>query len=246
VACSGREASGAALLNSLILSAVAMGVAYYLICNFSGASNNKPPASRNNNRRSRRTFKRRNMSGGAQTSRLRSNRPNPVPVTTDLRTTKRFEVLVSSTTPTSTVSPSALISTIPGGDTLWDRVQFHRFDIYGADTHRDAAVGEGLPSITVTLDNLTTGGYLGDIPTYYSDPVGEFRRAHVGISPNTAFQQMWVDSTSTATLLTLTTQSVSTTSAYRYLVQFTCTLRSTAGAPAEASEGKVAPVPRHC
>lgn len=169
-----------------------------------------------------------------------------MPVTTDLRTTKRFEVVVTAPTATFTVTPKSLIDTVPGGSLLWDKVQFHRFDIYGNEDAGGTTGQVGYSPITVTLQNLGTGGWFGDVPTYYSDAVGTFRRAHVGISPNSAFQAQWVSAVDTEPLLTITSQrQIGVTPGGLALVQFTCTLRSTAGAPTSVSESFVQRINRH-
>jgi hypothetical protein len=203
-----------------------------------------PNNRRNNTRRGRNPRKARS-SRGPQSSRQQQNRPNPVGVATDLRTTKRFEVILTALTLSFTVTPKALIDTIPGGSALWDKVQFHRFDIYGTD--KRPALTSPMAPVTVTLNNLGTGGWFGDVPTYHSDPVGQFRRSHVGITPNAAFQSMWVTSSDTESILTITTSNIGSSSQPQaeVILQFTCTLRSTAGAPQASGVAQVTRVDGH-
>ena len=152
---------------------------------------------------------------------VRRNLPNPLPVTTDLLTQRRFEVLLTSATLTFTVSPKALIDVLPGGSALWDKVQFHTFDIFS-----DVEVGGVYTPIAATLETPSSG-YFGDHPTGFSDGVGAFRRAHVGFTPNELFRTTWIDSSDTSPLLTITAASTSGTNT-QCILQFVAVLRSTA------------------
>lgn len=158
------------------------------------------------------------------TSKITRGKPQPQPVSTDIVAQRRFEAVVTSTgTAAFTVSTKALIDTIPGTSTLWDKVRFHQLDIYSREV--DALGNYG--RVAVTLNNPASG-YFGDIPTGYNDPVGNFRRAHVGITPARLFQMTWIDSSDTSPLLTITAPGSTNSSC---LIQFSVTIRTTAGAP---------------
>lgn len=157
--------------------------------------------------------------------------PNPLPVTTDLVTQKRFEVVLTAATATFTVSPAALVATLPGNTAVWDKIQFHRFDVFSVATTSSGAYTE----LTATLENPSSG-YFGDRPTGYSDAVGTFRRAHVGFRPNSLYKATWIDTTDTSPLLTITAVPTTGTTG-TCLLQFVAVLRSSgisvSGPPAD-------------
>jgi len=170
---------------------------------------------------------------------------SPKTVNTDLRTITRAEAVIkwsgpSSTVTAGTVSIKSLIDTLPGGSTVWDVCQFKRFDVYGAQIGaRPNISSSNWPSVTVTLENTVNSNYFGDIPTFYSDAVGNSRRAHVGITPNILFQEAWLPTTRTDTVLSIVTDAINTsgsqqTVSYEVLVQFTVALRSIAGTASES------------
>lgn len=143
---------------------------------------------------------------------------------------RRFEAIVTSAGAGAfTVSPKALIDTIPGTSTLWDKFRLHAVDVYSKEA---SAIGVYSP-VTVTLENPASG-YFGDIPTGYNDPPGAFIRAHVGIVPGKLYQSTWIDSSDTSPMLTIHAASGANSSA---LVQFLVTIRTTAGNPTLVSEG---------
>ncbi len=169
----------------------------------------------------------------------------PKTVVTDLRTSTRAEAVVTWTgaggTP-GTVTVKSLIDTLPGGSTMWDVCQFKRFDIYGAQIRTGSSgTSSDWPSITVTLNNTINSNYFGDIPTFYSDAVGFSKRAHVGITPNYLFQEAWIPSSRTDTVLTIVTDPNGSTSPYTFavLVQFSVVLRSTPGTVSESVSATV-------
>lgn len=171
---------------------------------------------------------------------------SPKTVNTDLRTITRAEAVVRWTGPAGSVTAGAvtiksLIDTLPGGSTIWDVCQFKRFDIYGAQFKTlSSGASSDWPSITVTLENTINSNYFGDIPTFYSDAVGNSRRAHIGITPNVLFQEAWFPTTRTDTVLSIITDADSpgsgtgSVSGYGVLIQFTVALRSTAGTVSES------------
>lgn len=162
--------------------------------------------------------------GRDHTSKIIRGRPQPRPVSTDIVSQRRFEVVATSTgTAAFTISTKALIDTIPGTSSLWDKVRFHEFDVYSNERLNDGTYGR----VVATLNNPASG-YFGDIPTGYNDPTGNYRRAHVGIVPARLFQMTWIDSTDTSPILTITAPGTTNSSC---LVQFTVTIRTTAGAP---------------
>ena len=177
-------------------------------------------------------------------TKITRNHPSPLPVSTDLLTQKRFEVeLSSATTSTFTVSPAALIGTVPGGTALWDKVQFHKFDVWGGPPSY-ASTGSSMSPVTVTLHSPTTSGF-GDTPTGYSDPVGTARRAHIGMLPNTLFRNTWYNSNDTNVLLTITSSNNSPGTPGACVLQFTAILRSTGTSVTESSEADVSFTPHH-
>jgi hypothetical protein len=172
---------------------------------------------------------------GASNSKVFTNLlEQPLPVATDLITMRRFEAIVSTTPGGApfTVSTKALIDTLPGTSTVWDKVQFHRFDVFS----NDLTVAGQQATIAVTVTNPASG-YFGDVPTGYADPAGTARRAHVAIAMNELFRETWIDSTDTSPLLTI--KSGGTTTSASALVQFVCVLRSTAGALTGVRESEV-------
>jgi hypothetical protein len=164
-------------------------------------------------------------------TKIRRNMPNPVPVSNDLITQKRFEVILNATTTTFTVSPKALVDTITGTSSIWDKVQFHSFDVFSNVT---VSVGAGIEDnrytpISAQLENPGSG-YFGDHASAYSDAVGTFRRAHVGFTPNDLYRSTWMDSTDTSPILTITATATTGTNT-NCLLQFVAILRSTEGSP---------------
>jgi hypothetical protein len=167
---------------------------------------------------------RRTRLAGATNSRVVTNFiDQPLPVASDMVTSRRFQVNVTATgTGAFTISPKALIDALPGTSTVWDKVQFHKFDLFSAGGLTTTAF---YPSLTVTVTNPSSG-YFGDVPTGYADSVGSTRRAHVGIIMNELFKETWIDSTDTSPLLTVVCSDGTNSAA---LIQFVCILRSTAG-----------------
>lgn len=169
---------------------------------------------------------------------LRNAFPRTVP--TDLRASTRAEVIVrwsgSAGTP-GTVTIKQLADSLPGGSAVWDEIQFSRFDIYGAQLKELETVSTSdWPSITVKFDNTINSNYLGDVPTFYSDAVGNSRRAHVGFTPNHLFRQAWFPTSREDAILTLVTdQNQATAPQFAALVQFTVAVRSVAGNVASES-----------
>lgn len=134
------------------------------------------------------------------------------------------------------VSAKSLIDTIAGTSSVWDKVQFKKFYVYGvatsAGSSTTAALGEW-PSLTVTLNSSGVSGFAAsDKPSFYCDAVPGQRRAHLNITPNRLFRESWLDATNTEPLLTILTepyQSSQVPNLYACYVQFTCVLRSTVG-----------------
>jgi hypothetical protein len=153
-------------------------------------------------------------------------------------TSRRFEVIaVAAGTGAFTVSTKALVDALPGTSTVWDKVQFHRFDLFSNEPN---AIGV-YPSLVVTITNPSSA-YFGDIPTGYADAVAGSRRAHVGVVMNELFRETWIDSSDTSPLLTITSNSGINSSA---LVQFVCILRSTAGSiPGDPADEVFSPASR--
>jgi hypothetical protein len=146
-----------------------------------------------------------------------------------------------------------LVDAIPGGSDLWDRVQFHRFDVYGAQLKQTG--GEGGPSysssawpwLQVNLRNDLNGSYFGDIASFYDDAVGNSRRSHVGIIPNDLFKSAWFSSDLASPILEFSTDAKDTETAidaniYEVLIQYSCSLRSTPGVTFEPVTATVTPV----
>jgi len=187
-----------------------------------------------------------------------TDRPHPLPVTVDLTASRLHEVVVTWTGPiTSTTASSVtvkqLVDAIPGGSDLWDRVQFHRFDVYGAQLKQTG--GESGPSysssawpwLQVNLRNDLNGSYFGDVASFYDDAVGNSRRSHVGIVPNDLFRSAWFASNLASPILEFSTDAKDTEAAisaniYEVLVQYSCSLRSTPGVTFEPVTAEVTPV----
>jgi hypothetical protein len=167
-------------------------------------------------------------------SKIVTNRiAQPEPVATDLVTMRRFELIVSTTTAAPfSVSPKQLVDELPGTSTVWDKVQFHKFDIFSdcvLDTDDPMRTLEEYSPLAVTLHSIE--GQSGDVPTGYSDSVGTTRRAHVGIIPNHLYRTTWYDSSSEDALLTINCvgKTYQTGVAGQAIVQFVAVLRSSAG-----------------
>lgn len=191
------------------------------------------PGAGNRARRNNPAARRQGLRGASNSHIFTNMLDQPLPVGTDLITSRRFEALVAASgTAAFTVSTKALIDTLPGTSSVWDKVQFHRFDIF-SDGHQATSAGSPFPPVSVTITNPSSG-YFGDIPTGYADSVGTTRRAHVGISMNELFKETWIDSTDTSPLLTIKCSDGTNSAA---LVQFVCILRSTAGALTGAHVG---------
>lgn len=175
-------------------------------------------------------------------SRNVTTRPNPLPVSLDLKAQQRSEVLVTWTSSGSsppppvagTLSVKDLVDTLPGGSAVWTHVQFHRFDVYGAAPSQlaDGPVAGYMqwPSVAVTLNEVNNTSF-GDVPTFYDDAVTNSRRAHVGVVPNAVYRKAWNVSSSTDPLLTFNTYpyyNTGTPTVYNYevLVQFVFVVRS--------------------
>lgn len=175
---------------------------------------------------------------GASNSRVVTNFiDQPLPVASDMITSRRFEVIATATgVGAYTVSTKQLVDALPGTSTVWDKVQFHRFDLF-ADA--PDAVGNYSP-LSVTVTNPASG-YFGDVPTGYADSVNGARRAHVGVIMNELFKETWIDSSDVSPLLTITSAGPTNSSA---IVQFVCILRSTAGIIPGAAASDVSD-PRH-
>jgi len=151
------------------------------------------------------------------------------------------------------VTVKQLVDAIPGGSDLWDRVQFHRFDVYGAQLKQTGTEAgpnyssSAWPWLQVTLNNDLNGSYFGDVATFYDDAVGNSRRSHVGILPNDLFTTAWFASNLASPILTFSTDSKDTEAAisaniYEVLVQYSCSLRSTPGVTFEPVSSEVVAV----
>lgn len=173
------------------------------------------------------------------TSKPLNSHADPRPVNADLRATQRCEVFVSWSSPPSggvagTVSIKNLVDTVAGGSALWDRVQFHRFDVYADERPVVDSVplgAGGWPTLTVTM-NDTNGIMHSDVPTFTSDAVSGHRRAHVGIRPSAMFQNTWFQSSNTDSFLQFQTDPTFVDGELgrnSVTLQFTCILRSTPG-----------------
>lgn len=186
------------------------------------------------------------------TTKISRSLANPPPVKNDLTATHRGEVVVtwtSATTPAAgLLSVLTLVNTLPGSSVTWDRVQFHKFDVWGI-FQASSTVGsvepidEALP-IQVTLNEPGASVDASDLPTFYADGVGTARRSHIGIVPNALYRRTWVATTSTNPLLTILTPPwfLSSVPMYQFevLVQFTCVLRSVTGATAPTVSSEAA------
>jgi len=191
------------------------------------------------------------------TSKNVTSRPQPRPVNADLVCSHRGEVVVhwSDTVtgpPTAgNITVKQIIDSIAGGSSIWDRAQFSRFDIYGAEQNiyygtSIPVEGRSWPSMTATINTAAVGGYNGDEPTFYGDAVSNSRRAHVGIRMSSLFSQSWLDTSQTETFIRLVTEPYienasgeTTNRQYTAIIQFTVVLRSTAGVISESVESAV-------
>lgn len=168
---------------------------------------------------------------------------NPPPVKNDLVCTHRGEVRVvwhSTTTPIAgTLTTKALVDALPGASVTWDRVQFHKFDIFGSFNENyvggNHPIGSAVPMSVTLLEPLNVDSGNNDVPTFYSDGVGSYRRAHVGFQPNLLFRQSWIPTTNINPILSITTVPYNLTGSdyfFQILLQYTCILRSVFGSPA--------------
>jgi len=191
------------------------------------------------------------------TSKNVTSRPQPRPVNADLVCSHRGEVVVNwSDTITGpltagNISVKQIVDSIAGKSTVWDRAQFHRFDIYGAEQNiyygnSEIVEGRSWPSMTATINTAAVGGYNGDEPTFYGDAVSNSRRSHVGIKMSSLFSQSWLDTSQTETFIRLVTEpyienanGTTPNRQYTAIIQFTVVLRSTAGVITESVAGVV-------
>jgi len=149
----------------------------------------------------------------------------PPSVINDVTHTQRFEYHGVTASGTVVVTIADLLTSIPGGSALWDRIRFTHFEVWGADNPTTAAIPSSESGIIrVTLLSSSTANFNGDTPSFQDAGTLGSTRAHVSFRPDMFSRLQWNDSTSTNGILAIDTPF----SVESFIIHFTCDIRSSA------------------
>jgi hypothetical protein len=128
------------------------------------------------------------------------------------------------------VSIADIMAAVPGGSTLWERVRFHHFEVWGTDQPAGTASALATASspIRVTMLNDSNNNFNGDVPTFEDSGTTGQSRAHVSFRPDLFTRLQWNNSGSTSTILRI--QMYGVVAATRVVIHSTLQLRAIAPA----------------
>ncbi len=132
---------------------------------------------------------------------------DPVPVTTDIVVTNKFNQSLTLAAGTSNVSPSSLASVLPS---CVDRFRLIKLSVYGLNTTSSVVTQIGLADLTSDLAQFSDVGTSGSV------------NPQIHILPSFEVRSQWFNSATTTNLYAIT----SPTTTGQVLLQFTAEVRT--------------------